>query len=159
MTEKLGTSPFFGGRLSSETKLKQLSSMVLNKCLFIYTAHHLCDEADVIFAEDLNLKAMSAGMLSKHTLDAGFGQFLNILNHVCFKRGKHFSKVDPNGTSQICPNCGTHTGKKELSERVHECSECGYKTDRDVAAAQVVKQRGDTAVGHNEREFWGGQAT
>ena len=29
------------------------------------TAHHLCDHADTIFAEDLNLKAMSAGMLSK----------------------------------------------------------------------------------------------
>jgi putative transposase len=25
---------------------------------------------------------------------------------------------------------------------VHHCSECGYTTDRDVAAAQVVMQRG-----------------
>ena len=35
------------------------------------TAHHLCDRAQTVFAEDLNLKAMSAGMLCKHTLDAG----------------------------------------------------------------------------------------
>lgn len=121
------------------------------------TAHHLCDGADSIFAEDLNLKAMSAGMLSKHTLDAGFGQFLNILGHLCFKRGKHFSKVDANGTSQTCPNCQTHTGKKELSERVHECPECGYKTDRDVSAAQVVMQRGYTAVGHIAVNFGEGK--
>lgn len=31
-------------------------------------------------------------------------------------------------TSQTCPNCGAHTGKKELSQRVHHCDECGYMT-------------------------------
>jgi putative transposase len=102
----------------------------------------------MIFAEDLNLKAMSKGMLCKYTLDAGFGQFLNILEWVCQKRDVLFLKVDANGTSQTCPSCQTHTGKKELSQRVHECPECGYKTDRDVAAAQVVVQRGLAAVGH-----------
>jgi hypothetical protein len=30
---------------------------------------------------------------------------------------------------------------------MHECPECGYKTNRDVAA-QVVVQRGLAAVGH-----------
>ena len=112
------------------------------------TAHHLCDSAGMLFAEDLNLKAMSAGMLCKHTLDAGFGQFLNILDQVCFKRGAYYALVNANGTSQTCPNCQTHTGKKELSERVHKCPECGYQTNRDVAAAQVVMQCGYTAVGH-----------
>ncbi|MEG4489140.1 transposase [Microcoleus sp. D2_18a_B4] len=121
------------------------------------TAHHLCDAAQTVFAEDLNLKAMSAGMLSKHTLDAGFGQFLNILGHVCFKRGAYFAKVDPNGTSQTCPLCQTHTGKKELSERVHRCQTCGYETNRDVAAAQVVLQRGYTAVGQIAVNFGEGK--
>ena len=111
------------------------------------SAHHLCTWAQTVFASDLNLKAMSAGMMSKHTLDAGFGQFLNILGHVCFKRGAYFASVNPNGTSQTCPRCQTHTGKKELSERVHRCQTCGYETNRDVAAAQVVLQRGYTAVG------------
>ena len=96
----------------------------------------------MIFAEDLNLKAMSKGMLCKHTLDAGFGQFLNILEFVCWKRGVYFERVDPDLTSQTCPRCQTITGKKELSERIHSCPECGYTTDRDVAAAQIVMQRG-----------------
>lgn len=110
-------------------------------------AHLLCDQAEMIFAEDLNLKAMSRGMLCKHTLDAGFGQFLSILEWVCWKRGVYFAKVNANGTSQTCPSCLTITGKKELSERIHQCPECGYQTDRDVAAAQVVVQRGLAAVG------------
>ncbi|MCG5058514.1 MAG: transposase [Limnoraphis sp. WC205] len=121
------------------------------------TAHHLCNNAGMIFAEDLNLKAMSAGMLCKHTLDAGFGQFLNILSHVCFKRGVYFAKVDANGTSQTCPNCGVVTGKKDLSQRVHKCPECGYETNRDVAAAQVVMQRGTTSVGQIEKKLGEGK--
>jgi putative transposase len=103
-------------------------------------SHHLCNQAGMIFAEDLNLKAMSRGMLCKHTLDAGFGQFLNILSWVCWKRDVYFAKVDCNGTSQTCPICDTHT-PKDLSTRVHDCA-CGYRTARDVAAAQVVKKRG-----------------
>jgi putative transposase len=94
----------------------------------------------MIFAEDLNLKAMSRGMLCKHTLDAGFGQFLNILSWVCWKRDVYFAIVDCNGTSQTCPMCDTHT-PKDLGVRVHDCL-CGYRTNRDVAAAQVVKKRG-----------------
>ena len=105
-------------------------------------ANQLCNEAGMIFAEDLNLKAMSSGMLCKHTLDAGFGQFLNILEFVCWKRGVYFQRVDPNLTSQTCPRCQVITGKKELSERIHSCPECGYTTDRDKAAAEIVAQRG-----------------
>ncbi len=112
------------------------------------TAHQLCDDVGMIFAEDLNLKMMSRGMLAKHCLDAAWGSFLDILKWVSWKRGVYFAQVDPNGTSQTCPNCGAQTGKKDLSERVHECGECGYVTDRDVAAAQVVRQRGLVAVGH-----------
>lgn len=112
-------------------------------------ANQLCDESGMLFVEDLNLKAMSRGMLRKHTLDAGFGQFLSILEFVCHKRGIYFERVDPNYTSQICPRCQALTGKKLLSERVHSCPECGYTTDRDVAAAQVCMQRGlkNVAVG------------
>ncbi|MFB2918676.1 MULTISPECIES: zinc ribbon domain-containing protein [Aerosakkonema] len=59
----------------------------------------------------------------------------------------YFQKVDSRKTSQICPSCVVETGKKELSERTHVCSNCGYTTDRDVAAAQVVLIRGLAAVG------------
>ncbi|NEP48863.1 MAG: transposase [Moorea sp. SIO3C2] len=111
-------------------------------------SHHLCDHAGMIFVEDLNLVGLSRGILGKHCLDAGFGQFFEILAQTCFKRGVYFQKVDARKTSQICPNCLTETGKKELSQRTHICSTCGYTTDRDVAAAQVVAIRGKPPVGH-----------
>ncbi|MDJ0677963.1 MAG: transposase, partial [Calothrix sp. MO_167.B42] len=102
----------------------------------------------MIFVEDLNLVGLSRGMLGKHCLDAGFGQFFNILEQICFKRNVYFQKVDARKTSQICPNCQHETGKKMLVERVHKCDNCGYQTHRDVAAAQVVLIRGLAAVGH-----------
>ncbi|MDJ0688417.1 MAG: transposase [Xenococcaceae cyanobacterium MO_188.B32] len=86
-------------------------------------------------------------MLSKSSADAGFGQFVNILEWVCFRRGVYFAKVNKDGTSQTCPNCGSHTGKKILDVRFHQCGECGYSTTRDVAASQVIRNRELKAVG------------
>jgi len=114
---------------------------------FYKLAHRLCDGVGMVFAEKLNFKAWARGMFSKHTLDAAHGEFLCILKWVCWKRGVFYAEVDANLTSQTCPNCQTVTGKKDLSERVHHCPECGYRTNRDVAAAQVVMQRGIAAVG------------
>ena len=116
-------------------------------------SHQICTDTGMVFVEDLNLMGLSRGILGKHCLDAGFGQFFNILSQTCFKRGVYFQKVNARKTSQICPNCGTETGKKKLSERTHNCSSCGYATDRDVAAAQVVLIRGLAAVGHTVKMF------
>ena len=120
---------------------------VVRREFHFLTAHQLCDQVGMIFAEDLNLVALGRGMHSLHCLDAGWGGFLEVLKWVCKKRGVFFTKVNASGTSQTCPNCGTHTGRKELDERVHHCDGCGFKTDRDVAAAMVVEQRGLVAVG------------
>ncbi len=101
----------------------------------------------MIFVEDINFVSWQRGILSKHSADAGFGQFVNILEWVCFGRDVYFAKVNKDGTSQTCPNCGAHTGKKTLDVRVHYCNECGYTTTRDVAASQEIRNRGITAVG------------
>jgi putative transposase len=81
-------------------------------------------------------------MLRKHTLDATFGQFLNLLEWVAKKHQVYLARVNPNGTSQTCPKCYTHTGKKDFSERVHKCDSCGSETDRDRAASEVIRLRG-----------------
>lgn len=112
-------------------------------------AHQLCTDVGMIFVEDINFKSWSQGLFCKQSLDMGLGQFFNILQYVCSKTDTYFAKVDKNYTSQICPNCGTRTGKKDLSVRVHNCPECGYTQHRDVAAAEVIRNRGleNMAVG------------
>jgi putative transposase len=110
-------------------------------------AHRLCDGNGMIFVEDIDFKSWSRNMFCQHNLDASFGQFFQILSHVCWKRDVYFAKVDKNYTSQICPNCGVHTGKKKLNERIHTCPECGFSCHRDFAASLVIKNRGLNAVG------------
>jgi putative transposase len=104
-------------------------------------AHALCDTGDMVFMEDLDYRTSAKGMFGKHMLDAGFGQFRSIVKYICWKRGKFFGEVDARGTSQECPECGGEV-KKDLSVRVHSCPHCGYKTDRDVAAGQNIRNRG-----------------
>ncbi|MBE9127408.1 MULTISPECIES: RNA-guided endonuclease InsQ/TnpB family protein [unclassified Coleofasciculus] len=58
-----------------------------------------------------------------------------------WKRGNFFGEVDARGTSQECPECGGEV-RKDLSVRIHNCPHCGYKTDRDVAAGQNIRNRG-----------------
>jgi putative transposase len=116
------------------------------------TAQKICDQGDSIFVEDIDFKTWGKGMFCQQTLDAGFGQFFTILSYVSYKRGKYFGKVNKDGTSQICPNCNAHTGKKTLNIRIHSCPECGYITNRDIAAAQVIRNRGISAVGQTVLE-------
>jgi len=104
-------------------------------------AHALCDAGDMVFMEDLDYRTSAKGMFGKHMLDAAFGQFRIIVKYVCWKRGKFFSEVDARGTSQQCPECGGEV-RKNLSVRIHDCPHCGYKTDRDVAAGQNIRNRG-----------------
>ena len=108
-------------------------------------AHRLCRDTGMLFVEDIDFRSWQRGMLSKHSADAGFGQFVTILKWVAWKTDTYFAKVNKNGTSQTCPNCGTHTGKKTLDVRIHSCKSCGYTTSRDIAAAEVVRNRGVTA--------------
>ncbi|MEQ9236518.1 RNA-guided endonuclease InsQ/TnpB family protein [Coleofasciculus sp. E2-BRE-01] len=104
-------------------------------------AHKLCNMAGTIFLEDIDFRTMAKGFLGKHTVDAGFGQFRDILDYVGKQRGVYIAEVDHRGTSQTCPNCRIEV-KKELSDRWHSCPECKYEVDRDIASAQEICNRG-----------------
>lgn len=112
-------------------------------------SHKLCERTGMVFVEDINFVSWSKGLFCKQSLDMGLGQFFSILEYVCSQTDTYFAKVNKDFTSQICPNCNIHTGKKELNIRLHKCPECGYEQDRDVAASGVIKNRGleNIAVG------------
>nr|WP_228050197.1 transposase [Tychonema sp. LEGE 06208] len=118
-------------------------------------AHALCESADMIFMEDLDFRIMAKGMLGKHMLDGGFGQFRSIVKYVCWKLGKFFAEVSSLRTSQECPECGA-TVKKNLKVRVHHCPECGFTIDRDVASGLVIRNRGIALI---STDGWSGKET
>lgn len=89
--------------------------------------------------EDLNTKGLAGGVLAKHVYDASWAQLTAMTSYKAANAGGEVVMVDPRGTSQTCPECGT-VAKKTLAERTHRCS-CGCVLDRDVASAMVVHQR------------------
>ena len=103
-------------------------------------ARAIVNRFDRIAVEKLNVKGLAAGMLAKSVNDAGWGGFLNVLHAKAEEAGRVIVEVDPSGTSQECPQCGS-VAKKELSERTHCCKVCGFRCHRDVAAAMVIRQR------------------
>jgi putative transposase len=103
-------------------------------------AVNLCRRFDHIAIEELNMRGLAQGMLSKQVNDAGWGQFTTILRAKAECAGREVVAVDPRGTSQECSACGCEV-RKTLSVRVHDCPHCGYVADRDVNAARNVLQR------------------
>ena len=141
--------------LKLQKKIAKLHEKVANtrRDWHFKLANHLCDLTDNIFVEDINFKSWSRSIVRKQSLDSGIGQFINeILPFVCSKRSKFYLKVNKDGTSQECSNCGKHTGKKKLSQRIHHCQYCGHTAPRDVVSSEVIKKRGLIAVGHTVEE-------
>lgn len=88
-----------------------------------------------------NHQAQKSG-LNKSFLDAGFGQFVDILSCIVEKTGGQVIKVKPNYTSQICCNCDAYA-PKELSDRIHNCKACNVGIlNRDINAAVNIKRVG-----------------
>jgi len=104
------------------------------------TAHALVQRFDRIAVEDLNVKGLAGGMLAKSVNDAGWGQFLSILASKAESAGRDLIAVDPRYTSQDCSGCG-HRVAKPLSQREHQCQECGLCLSRDENAARNILAR------------------
>ena len=98
---------------------------------------------DVIVIEDLKTK----NLLKNHHLANSISNqswriFREMLEYKCKWYGKQLVVVSPNYTSQMCSNCGYHSGKKPLDVREWTCPKCGANHDRDINASINILNRG-----------------
>jgi putative transposase len=101
---------------------------------------------DLVSYEDLNIRGMVHGNLSKSIYDAAWGLLGHALACKAEEAGKWAVTVDPRGTSQRCSRCGAlPLLRKTLADRVHFCS-CGPPMDRDENAACNIDALGLSAV-------------
>lgn len=108
----------------------------------------LVKKYDVIVIEDLKTKnLMHNHHLAKSIANASWYLFKIMLGYKCERYGKQLIVVNPNYTSQICSDCGYHSGKKPLSIREWTCPNCGTHHDRDINAAINILHRGLKAIG------------
>lgn len=102
--------------------------------------HYIC-------IEDLDIKNMIEGSrFAKSITDASWNQFRQFLTYKAEEAGRKLGLVNPAYTSQTCSRC-QHRQIKELSEREHSCSQCGYHASRDFNAAQNVLALGLNGLG------------
>ena len=107
----------------------------------------IIDQYQYICVEDLNIKKMVEGShLAKSITDASWNQFRQFLTYKAAEAGRKLGLVNPAYTTQDCSQC-KHREKKELSERTHCCSLCGYQTTRDLNAAQNILALGLDGLG------------
>ena len=100
--------------------------------------------------EDLNTKGLAGGVLAKHVYDASWAQLTAMTSYKAANAGGEVVMVDPRGTSQTCPECGT-VAKKTLAERTHRCPGCGLALDRDLNAARNILRLGRSRRGAASR--------
>lgn len=102
----------------------------------------LINDFDNIYLEKLNIKEMKSWrILNREIQNVAWDQFVQMLLYKAESAGKEVVFVDPRNTSQMCSGCGKIV-KKDLSERIHRCDECGLEMDRDINAAINIYNRG-----------------
>ncbi|MFG2842670.1 RNA-guided endonuclease InsQ/TnpB family protein [Kitasatospora sp. NPDC048296] len=104
----------------------------------------LIRDNQAVAVEDLAVKGLARTRLAKSVHDAGWAQFLAMLEYKAARYGRAFLRIgrfEP--TSQVCSNCGVKDGPKPLGVREWTCGACGAVLDRDInAAVNVVKAAG-----------------
>ena len=109
---------------------------------------NLVKKYDVIVIEDLKAKNLQKNHhLAKSITNNSWYLFREMLEYKCKWYGKKLIKVSPNYTSQICSNCGYHSGKKPLDVREWTCPKCNTYHDRDINAAVNILNKGIDAIG------------
>ncbi|MEU7164076.1 RNA-guided endonuclease TnpB family protein [Streptomyces morookaense] len=107
----------------------------------------LIRENQAIAVEDLAVKALARTRLAKSVHDAGWSQFVAMLEYKAVRYGRTLVKIgrfEP--TSQTCSTCGAVDEPKPLHIREWTCGACGAVHDRDHNAAINIKTAAGLAV-------------
>ena len=88
--------------------------------------------------------------LAKSISDAAWNMLVKATESKAAYAGSKVVLVDPKYTSLMCSRCGLIV-KKDLSERVHSCLECGLSIDRDHNAAINILRLGMQSLRKSDR--------
>ncbi|WP_038042094.1 IS607 family element RNA-guided endonuclease TnpB [Thermus tengchongensis] len=97
----------------------------------------------VMVVEDLNVRGLARGPLSRPVADVGWGAFRRMLE---YKAGWYGARiiVAPRyfPSTKMCSRCGWVVPEMPLSVRTFRCPRCGLEIDRDLNAALNLRQYG-----------------
>ncbi|GAA3428292.1 hypothetical protein GCM10018953_54750 [Streptosporangium nondiastaticum] len=95
----------------------------------------LIRDNQAVYVEDLAVSGMARTKLAKSVHDAGWSQFVGMLEYKAARYGRYLGKIDRwSPSSKPCSACGTIAGSMPLNVRSWTCP-CGTTHDRDINAA------------------------
>lgn len=96
---------------------------------------------DLLSVEDLRiLNLLKNHRLARAISEQSWGRLITFMRYKAARAGLAFILVNPRNTSQTCAKCGVVREKKlKLSQRTFVCDKCGHENDRDVNAAENIK--------------------
>jgi putative transposase len=115
----------------------------------------LVREFDLIFIEDLNVKAMARGLHARAIHDVAFSEVRRQLTYKSSWYGKILETVDRwYASSKTCSACQYRLDVLRLDERQWKCPRCGINHDRDVNAARNLLAEGlRQLAGRDDRDL------
>lgn len=114
-------------------------------------SRRIVNEYQYICVEELDIQKMLEGSplghcMARNIADASWDQFCRFLSYKAEDAGRKIGFVKPAYTSQDCSKCGFRE-KKKLSQRTHQCSNCGYTAHRDLNSAENILALGLDGLG------------
>jgi len=130
----------------SKQKIAKLHLKIANtrKDFLHQQSRKLVNENQVIVLEDLNVK----GMIENHKLarsiaDVGWSTFITFVSYKSAWENKKVVLIDRFfASSKQCNGCKEKNTLLSLSDRIWVCPKCGKEHDRDINAADNIKEEG-----------------
>ena len=111
-------------------------------------SRRLVDENQVIAVDDLHVKGMMRNhCLAKSIGDAGWGSFTTMLKYKTEQAGKGYIEVNRFFPSSKACSCCLHVqSSMPLNIRSWRCDKCGTSHDRDINAAQNIRNEAQRMI-------------
>jgi putative transposase len=132
-------------RKKAQMRLNRVHQKITNQRKDFYhkLSYRLTETYQNIALEDLNIKGLCEGHLSKSFGEAGLGILTNQLKYKAEEKGREihlYGRYDRSTGVCPIPKCGWKTPQRlTLDIKKWTCGGCGSIHDRDIAAAQVVE--------------------
>jgi putative transposase len=136
-----------GSRRREQQKLRVARAHAKVRQARQYALHdlttRLTQDYDLIFIEDLNVKALSRGRNARSIQDASFGEIRRQLTYKSEWRDKILIAVDRwYASSKTCSKCRHVLDELRLDVRYWTCPKCKACHDRDINAARNLLMEG-----------------
>jgi len=104
-------------------------------------SNKIIDENQVIHLETLTVKNMIMNhKLAKSIADASWSKFVTMLKYKALWRGRELHQISRfSPSSKTCSNCGWVDVDLTLGNRIFKCENCNHTQDRDLNAANNIK--------------------